>query len=99
MPNSLQSFGARKVTVWHSLFRCRVAQRRCRRGSGRPPAAGDRRFALSGQDQWHVTLRFFGELDPGDVGLATEAVGLAAQGLDQPIVVHGGPGARFLGPV
>ena len=52
----------------------------------------------SGQDQWHVTLRFFGELDPGDVGLATEAVGLAAQGLDQPIVVHGGPGTRFLGP-
>jgi len=52
----------------------------------------------SAQDQWHVTLRFFGEVDADGAALATEAVAQAAQGVTGPIVAQGGPGTRFLGP-
>jgi len=52
----------------------------------------------STQDQWHVTLRFFGELGPVDVERARAALALVAGSWPGPFEVLGGPGTRFLGP-
>jgi len=52
----------------------------------------------SGRDQWHVTLRFFGELGAREVGLVTEAMVGVARGLAGPLMAEGGPGTRLLGP-
>jgi RNA 2',3'-cyclic 3'-phosphodiesterase len=52
----------------------------------------------SGRDQWHVTLRFFGELSTSEAGLAVEAIMGVAQGLAGPVTAQGGPATRFLGP-
>jgi RNA 2',3'-cyclic 3'-phosphodiesterase len=52
----------------------------------------------SGRDQWHVTLRFFGELTASEVGVATEVMMGVAQGWAEPIMAQGGPATRFLGP-
>jgi 2'-5' RNA ligase len=60
----------------------------------RPAADG---LGWSGRDQWHVTLRFFGELAPGDVAQATTALVGAAASLPASAEVHGGPASRLLG--
>ena len=52
----------------------------------------------SARDQWHVTLRFFGEIGASEVGRATEAMVGVARGLAGPVKAQGGPGTRFLGP-
>jgi 2'-5' RNA ligase len=52
----------------------------------------------SGEEQWHITLRFFGELDPRELQAATNALALVAQGLTPTISAKGGPATRFLGP-
>jgi 2'-5' RNA ligase len=49
-------------------------------------------------DQWHVTLRFFGELGPGDVENARAALAVVAASWPGAFEVEGGPGTRFLGP-
>jgi RNA 2',3'-cyclic 3'-phosphodiesterase len=52
----------------------------------------------STRDQWHVTLRFFGELLPADVERALATLALVAGSWPGPFEVQGGPGTRFLGP-
>jgi RNA 2',3'-cyclic 3'-phosphodiesterase len=52
----------------------------------------------STRDQWHVTLRFFGELDQRDVARAVRHLREAAQSLTGPMEAEGGPATRFLGP-
>ncbi len=48
--------------------------------------------------QWHVTLRFFGELAERELEVATQALRRVAAGLAGPLTAQGGPWARFLGP-
>jgi RNA 2',3'-cyclic 3'-phosphodiesterase len=48
--------------------------------------------------QWHVTLRFFGELASEEVGTVTAALGTLAGSLPDGLAALGGPGTRFLGP-
>jgi 2'-5' RNA ligase len=60
----------------------------------RPPLPGLR---WSTPDQWHVTLRFFGELAPAEVDAAAAALGALAARQDQPVVAEAGPATRFLG--
>lgn len=50
------------------------------------------------EDQWHVTVRFFGELAPEAISGACTALAAAARSLPGPIIAKGGPGTRFLGP-
>jgi RNA 2',3'-cyclic 3'-phosphodiesterase len=50
------------------------------------------------QEQWHVTLRFFGDIDPEEVGRATAALASLAGSLPDDLTAQGGPGTRFLGP-
>lgn len=52
----------------------------------------------STRDQWHVTLRFFGELDEAGVAAATSALAEAARSLSGPLVARGGPSTRYMGP-
>jgi RNA 2',3'-cyclic 3'-phosphodiesterase len=52
----------------------------------------------SGQEQWHVTLRFFGEIEPSEVDLATNGLSEAVHRLTGPVAAEGGPTTRFLGP-
>lgn len=52
----------------------------------------------STRDQWHVTLRFFGELGAPQVELAQAAVAKAASLLPELLPAEGGPATRFLGP-
>ena len=60
------------------------------------PAAAYARWST--RDQWHVTLRFFGELDEAGVAAAAKALH-EAEGLPaSPLVAHGGPATRFMGP-
>ncbi len=61
----------------------------------RPPVEGLR---WSGREQWHVTLRFFGEIEPSAVDLATAGLSEAVHGLTEPVAAQGGPATRFLGP-
>ena len=71
------------------------------------PAADGVRWTTP--DQWHVTLRFFGELTETDVAVATTSLRRAACSLPAPplpgrprppapLEAHGGPATRFLGP-
>jgi 2'-5' RNA ligase len=50
------------------------------------------------QAQWHVTLRFFGDLAPEAVHGATAALASLAGSLTDELTAQGGPGTRFLGP-
>jgi RNA 2',3'-cyclic 3'-phosphodiesterase len=50
------------------------------------------------ESQWHVTLRFFGDLAPAEVTSATAALSVAATSLAELPTAQGGPGTRFLGP-
>jgi 2'-5' RNA ligase len=52
----------------------------------------------SGPEQWHITLRFFGEIAHAEVGAATRALELAVLELPGTLAAQGGPGTRFLGP-
>lgn len=63
----------------------------------RPPFEGVR---WSTRDQWHVTLRFFGELGQAEVSRALELLAQAATSLPgpPPLEVQGGPATRFMGP-
>jgi len=61
----------------------------------RPPLDGAR---WSTPNQWHVTLRFFGDLGPAELeGAAAELAAVAASLPIQP-TAQGGPGTRFLAP-
>ena len=48
--------------------------------------------------QWHVTLRFFGELTPEEAGSVTAALGAVAGSLPGRLTAQGGPATRLLGP-
>jgi RNA 2',3'-cyclic 3'-phosphodiesterase len=61
----------------------------------RSPVPGRR---WSTPDQWHVTLRFFGELGPTEVENASVALAAVAGSWPAPFEVEGGPRTRFLGP-
>ncbi len=50
------------------------------------------------ESQWHVTLRFFGELSPVEVTTATAALSAVANSWPNQPTAQGGPGTRFLGP-
>ncbi|HET9061169.1 MAG TPA: hypothetical protein VFN61_14720 [Acidimicrobiales bacterium] len=50
------------------------------------------------REQWHVTLRFFGELDDRGVELAGVALHKAAAGLPGPVRAVAGPQLTLLGP-
>jgi RNA 2',3'-cyclic 3'-phosphodiesterase len=50
------------------------------------------------ESQWHVTLRFFGELSPVEVTTATAALSAVASSWPDQPTAQGGPGTRFLGP-
>ncbi len=52
----------------------------------------------SSRQQWHVTLRFFGDLDAQGVTDASASLARAADGASGPPLLQGGPGSRFLGP-
>jgi RNA 2',3'-cyclic 3'-phosphodiesterase len=52
----------------------------------------------SQREQWHVTLRFFGDLNENEVALAAGAIADVAGALVGPVTAQGGPGTRFLGP-
>jgi RNA 2',3'-cyclic 3'-phosphodiesterase len=52
----------------------------------------------SGPEQWHITLRFFGELDGGQVGIAQTLLADAVDGHDAPVTATGGAECALLGP-
>ncbi|MGC8627459.1 MAG: 2'-5' RNA ligase family protein [Acidimicrobiales bacterium] len=52
----------------------------------------------STREQWHVTLRFFGEIDRQSVHAATKALSKVADEVDGPVTATGGPSTRLLGP-
>ncbi|MGO9659596.1 MAG: RNA 2',3'-cyclic phosphodiesterase [Acidimicrobiales bacterium] len=62
------------------------------------PRPGAERLRWSTQDQWHVTLRFFGELSPAEVEAASAALTEAAASLPDDLIAKGGPATKFLGP-
>jgi len=61
----------------------------------RPDVAGVR---WSTREQWHATLRFFGELSEEDVERASRALAQVAAAQTGPVEVTAGPTTRFLGP-
>jgi RNA 2',3'-cyclic 3'-phosphodiesterase len=50
------------------------------------------------ESQWHVTLRFFGDLSPAELESAGAALATVAGSLAERPTAQGGPGTRFLGP-
>jgi hypothetical protein len=46
--------------------------------------------------QWHITLRFFGQLTEGEADAALTALTAAAASVREPVVARGGPGCRVL---
>jgi 2'-5' RNA ligase len=50
------------------------------------------------ESQWHVTLRFFGDLSPADLESAGASLAAVASSLPERPTAQGGPGTRFLGP-
>ncbi len=62
-----------------------------------PRPAGER-LRWSTEDQWHVTLRFFGELTPGQVDEVNAALAEMATSLPGDVTAEGGPATGFLGP-
>jgi 2'-5' RNA ligase len=64
-------------------------------GLPRPAMAGLR---WSSREQWHVTLRFFGDIDAQAATDASAALARAADGAGEAPLAEGGPGTRFLGP-
>jgi len=61
----------------------------------RPAMAGLR---WSPREQWHVTLRFFGDIDAQAVTDASAVLARIADGAGEAPLADGGPGTRFLGP-
>ena len=62
------------------------------------PRPSLRGLRWSGHDQWHVTLRFFGEIDGKGIEAATASLRQALSGLPARLTAQGGPSTRFLGP-
>jgi RNA 2',3'-cyclic 3'-phosphodiesterase len=62
------------------------------------PRPAMERLRWTTESQWHVTLRFFGDLAPAEVTSATAALSAAASSLSEQPTATGGPGTRFLGP-
>lgn len=62
------------------------------------PRPTGERLRWSTDDQWHVTLRFFGELSSGQVDEAIAALSEVAVSLPGDLTAEGGPTTRFLGP-
>ena len=52
----------------------------------------------SSREQWHVTLRFLGDIDAQAVTDASAMLARAADGAVGAPLADGGPGTRFLGP-
>jgi 2'-5' RNA ligase len=52
----------------------------------------------SSREQWHVTLRFFGDIDARSITNASAALARAAHGARQAPLAEGGPQTHFLGP-
>jgi 2'-5' RNA ligase len=78
------------VAVWPSTQVVRAL-------AGLPRPAVER-LRWSSEDQWHVTLRFFGELSPAQVDEACRALEPVAGPWPEEVAVQGGPATRFLGP-
>lgn len=60
----------------------------------RPETAGLR---WSSREQWHVTLRFFGDIDAQAVTSASAVMSLAADRAGEAPLANGGPSTRLLG--
>jgi RNA 2',3'-cyclic 3'-phosphodiesterase len=60
------------------------------------PALDEARWTT--QSQWHVTLRFFGELAPVELESAITVLAAVAGSLTDQPTADGGPATRFLGP-
>jgi RNA 2',3'-cyclic 3'-phosphodiesterase len=60
----------------------------------RPETAGLR---WTSREQWHVTLRFFGDIDAQGVTEASAVLALVADRASEAPEANGGPGTRFLG--
>jgi RNA 2',3'-cyclic 3'-phosphodiesterase len=52
----------------------------------------------SSREQWHVTIRFFGDIDAQAVTDASAVLARAADRADGAPLATGGPATRFLGP-
>lgn len=63
-------------------------------GLARPPVDG---LHWTTPGQWHVTMRFFGELGPEDAENAGAALAGVVASWPGPFDAEGGPGTRFLG--
>jgi len=55
------------------------------------------RLRWSSRDQWHVTLRFFGDIDAQAVTDASAVLARAVERAGGAPLANGGPGTRFLG--
>jgi 2'-5' RNA ligase len=62
------------------------------------PRPGTGVLRWSRRDQWHVTLRFFGEIEPKAAERASAALAKVAGSFREPPRAVGGPATRFLGP-
>jgi 2'-5' RNA ligase len=62
------------------------------------PRPGVEGLRWSSENQWHVTLRFFGELSPSQVEDVSGALAGVARSLPGELTAQGGPATRFLGP-
>lgn len=62
------------------------------------PRPGVERLRWSDENQWHVTLRFFGELSPAQVDDVSGALAAVAASLPEEVTARGGPATRLLGP-
>ena len=62
------------------------------------PRPRTERLRWSGENQWHVTLRFLGELSPAQVDDVSRALVPVAASLPEEVVARGGQATRFLGP-
>jgi 2'-5' RNA ligase len=62
------------------------------------PKPDNEALRWSTRDQWHVTLRFFGEIEPKAVDRASASLAKVAASFPGPLTAVGGPTTRFLGP-
>ena len=62
------------------------------------PRPATQSLRWTSQEQWHVTLRFFGELTPEEIADATTALAAVAVPSHWEVTAQGGPSTRFLGP-
>ena len=67
-------------------------------GLGALPRTAMAGLRWSSREQWHVTLRFFGDIDGQAVTDATAVLARIADGAGEAPLADGGPGTSFLGP-